>query len=540
MNVVNQKRQFQSDFDPLESVLSRGRPMTRVVADESLPLESNQSFEGLKARQKRQKQLLKSLGFKPVMIDGQKRFVKNTKHSSIYFKTNSLFCLQSDRNQKKCRCMKKKRLEAQTGRDDTGKPEVNKQVSKQATGFVTTTKPVVVEPPLRSVYPIVSDDDTSCKAWSLKEMVCRRSVADMRHRVLRNTINCMIFESGYRQIARIDDISDCKVGRLRLWPTREERQVMNKSVKRALPLLKQNLIKVQRLIGKGGQGVVFSALCMGELKLAVKVTVKENRHFGRELELMSRLKHTNLIRCFNTSQPITKSVMILELADKDLIEHIRWTEARLNGLPSFEWARLLSVDILGGLRYMHSKGFSHNDLKLENILIFTDDERPNGVIAKIADFGHCVRCVRPDGSLIKGRLSYGTPSISSPEALQGVDIPDGRLPDVWAFGYLLYFLVAFCRPFPRFTKEDKDDEQKLRERIDILMRFSPPGVRRVPHSRRLSREDRRQVRNIFRRLLNPSVSDRESIEVIANDEWFTAKERSNEFYVVRKREPLRL
>lgn len=45
------------------------------------------------------------------------------------------------------------------------------------------------------------------------------------------------------------------------------------------------------------------------------------------------------------------------------------------------------LQIVAGLKHMHTLGFVHRDLKVENILIAYDDDRP---VFKLADFGSTV------------------------------------------------------------------------------------------------------------------------------------------------------
>ena len=66
----------------------------------------------------------------------------------------------------------------------------------------------------------------------------------------------------------------------------------------------------------------------------------------------------------------------------------------------------LAGDIAAGLMALHQCEIVHGDLKLDNIIVFAGQmDRPFGVIAKIADFGHSI--LTSPGAKAEG-IYYGT------------------------------------------------------------------------------------------------------------------------------------
>jgi serine/threonine protein kinase len=95
----------------------------------------------------------------------------------------------------------------------------------------------------------------------------------------------------------------------------------------------------------------------------------------------------------------------------------------------------LLLDVLDGLKSLHTEGIAHCDLKLENVLVFRSDpeqqnESPFRSRAKLCDFGFAI--IERD---YEGHSSFcarlGTEPWNAPELMGGtevrlVDLPQGR------------------------------------------------------------------------------------------------------------------
>jgi mitogen-activated protein kinase kinase kinase 11 len=89
-------------------------------------------------------------------------------------------------------------------------------------------------------------------------------------------------------------------------------------------------------------------------------------------------------------------------------------------------------DVALGLAHLHAQNICHGDLKCENVLLRSDTSDPEGVTAKVADFG-LSRALAVGQSHLSTRR-YGTVTHMPPELLSSGKLTVAA--DVYSFGIM--------------------------------------------------------------------------------------------------------
>lgn len=160
-----------------------------------------------------------------------------------------------------------------------------------------------------------------------------------------------------------------------------------------------------------------------------------------EYELINKLDHPNILKCYDYGWDDRFSYLLLEYAPhSDLFNYQLHYDGRL--IPKDKCVKFIK-QIIEGLKHVHSMGIIHRDLKLENIFVWSDD------ICKIGDFGLSIES--DDSQEIVGTIEY-----MSPEMIVG-DRYDHRT-DIWSLGVLIYDLMIGHTMFFGMEEEEICDQ----------------------------------------------------------------------------------
>jgi len=196
-------------------------------------------------------------------------------------------------------------------------------------------------------------------------------------------------------------------------------------------------------LGRGGFSIVREATNrVNKEKVAVKfiekkfVDQEELKLLQREIDIMARVQHKNVLRLFEIFDTSQQLSLVMELVNGGELFY----KIVDKGSYSEMEARDIVRQLVEGVDYLHAQGIAHRDLKPENLLCSELDD--GTVVIKIADFG-LSKAFSGESAL---ETSCGTPDYAAPEVLR-MDGAYDKSVDLWSIGVITYVLLCGFPPF---------------------------------------------------------------------------------------------
>lgn len=198
-------------------------------------------------------------------------------------------------------------------------------------------------------------------------------------------------------------------------------------------------------LGSGAMGRVYKAhhQLMGRV-VALKIIAPEIAtndrvvaRFQREMRLVGRLDHPNVVRAFDADQAHGILYIVMEYVSGQSLGQ----RLKRGPLPAVEAVSYAAQAALG-LAHAHEQGIVHRDVKPSNLLI-TENKQ-----VKVLDLGLGVLMEIDNESnfATADGVAVGTVDYMSPEQACGRDV-DGRS-DLFSLGCALYHLITGRQAFP--------------------------------------------------------------------------------------------
>ncbi|KAI4966842.1 hypothetical protein ZWY2020_035820 [Hordeum vulgare] len=207
-------------------------------------------------------------------------------------------------------------------------------------------------------------------------------------------------------------------------------------------------------LGAGGFGTVYKGVLRDGSVVAVKRLYKNSykgvEQFANEVDILSRLRHPNLVALYGCTSSCRDLLLVYEFVPNGtLADHLHHGNAGGGDPLMLSWPTRLgiAVETAAALAYLHAHQVLHRDVKTTNILL------DGGLHVKVADFG-LSRLFPADGATQHvSTAPQGTPGYVDPAYQHRYQLTDKS--DVYSFGVVLMELVS-SRPVVDMARPGTD------------------------------------------------------------------------------------
>ncbi|BBM82528.1 serine/threonine-protein kinase [Candidatus Uabimicrobium amorphum] len=196
-------------------------------------------------------------------------------------------------------------------------------------------------------------------------------------------------------------------------------------------------------IGRGGMGIVYKAFDTENNRYVALKTIREEdvpeeikKRFTREMDIVSKLNHPNIIRIFDKFFYNNRMFFSMEFIEGKTLK-----ELQEQGRPfPLEETIDIVLKICDALEHAHDKSIIHRDLKPSNIMLDINNH------VKVVDFGIAKKM--DEEKYTRTGQVVGSIQYMPPEQMNGSIHDIDERSDVYTIGTILYELVMKTPPFP--------------------------------------------------------------------------------------------
>jgi serine/threonine protein kinase len=205
------------------------------------------------------------------------------------------------------------------------------------------------------------------------------------------------------------------------------------------------------------------------LPASLERDVETTERFFREIKVLARLTHPNIVTFYHATRLGDQTVMTTEL-----LEGVPLADKLEEGRLPLRKAVDIIEQVLAALGHAHSHGVVHREVTPENIWLLN-----NGSV-KLGGFG--LAKGTQDLTLTQEGTSLGSVAYMSPEQVKGVAQIDFRT-DLYAVGCVLYEILTGRKPFTAKSDFDVMLAHVQRDPVPAYMINSeiPGGIQQALH-----------------------------------------------------------
>jgi len=195
-------------------------------------------------------------------------------------------------------------------------------------------------------------------------------------------------------------------------------------------------------LGMGGMGIVYLAtyrktgqkVALKVLTPALSTDEQLLKRFEREMAILKRLRHENIVRYFGGGRSGSQHFYAMELMDGGTLESVIIERKKLSWEQTINYA----TQIAKALELAHYNGIVHRDLKPANCFLSKKQH------LKLGDFG-IARDTQATALTAAGK-TVGTYAYMAPEQISGKH-PISRKTDLYALGCVMHEMLTGKPPF---------------------------------------------------------------------------------------------
>jgi serine/threonine protein kinase len=249
------------------------------------------------------------------------------------------------------------------------------------------------------------------------------------------------------------------------------------------------------VIAQGSDTYICQAFDTHTRKIvAIKLPMIGCQQTSVEARILQKLNHPSIIPLLDIVGTADGPALVFPQASgSDLFKHV----VSNDGLSESN-TREIMFRLLNAVNHCHTRGIIHRDIKLENILVMSDNIQD----VVLADFGYATDS--PEGEECSGSVDYSAPEIWKRS-------PYTEKVDIWSLGVILFILIV--ADYPYVIDEVTDPLESISEGIATLERHQ--GLQHIS----------KECRDLLERMLEIDPLKRISASDAITHNWFVPFDR---------------